>query len=132
MLESNFGLVVITVSLLSVIVLFAVSMTRKLNKRRELEKERACQNYFDALKLFADNLQDSNLEKRCYELGEIYYSYILPDIYNYPIYDYSFYLNYIDNTAERRKMIERDLSGQTKNIDINPESTGDQFEKRVA
>lgn len=79
-------------------------------KRFRRERDSAEREYREALRLYFENKESGPAKERCYRKGDIYFSYKVPDYFQYPFLDSDYNADFVDNRALREEMVRDDIN----------------------
>ena len=79
-------------------------------KRFRRECDSAEREYREALRVYLENKDSGPAKERCYRKGDIYFSYKVPDYFQYPLLDFDYNPDFVDNRALREEMVTDDIN----------------------
>ena len=83
-------------------------------KRYRQEKDEAEKDYREALSFYMEHRGDLEAKERCYRKGDVYFSFKFPDTFQYPMLDFDYNSEFIDNRSLREKMVEEEIKEEFK------------------
>tara|TARA_B100000029_G_scaffold168076_1_gene164270 strand:- start:1008 stop:1397 length:390 start_codon:yes stop_codon:yes gene_type:complete len=83
-------------------------------KRYRQEKDEAEKDYREALNFYMEHRSDLEAKERCYRKGDVYFSFKFPDTFQYPMLDFDYNSEFIDNRSLREKMVEEEIKEEFK------------------
>ena len=110
-LEIIFGLAALVIAFRASVLLFEIHEVEE-----EVAKEKAKLEYQKALRYYQKHPSDLKAKKACYEKGDLYYRFRVPDFFSYPLPDYDTHVEYLDHTKVREDLVTKDLSERTKSF----------------
>ena len=78
------------------------------------EKDEAEKDYREALNFYMEHRSDLEAKERCYRKGDVYFSFKFPDTFQYPMLDFDYNSEFIDNRSLREKMVEEEIKEEFK------------------
>ena len=78
------------------------------------EKDEAEKEYREALHFYREHQGDLEAKERCYRKGDVYFSFKFPDTFQYPMLDFDYNSEFIDNRSLREKMVEEEIKEEIK------------------
>jgi hypothetical protein len=110
-LEILFGLAALVIAFRASVLLFEIHEVED-----EMAKERAKREYQKALSYYKKHPSDLKAKKACYEKGDIYYRFKIPDFFSYPLPDFDTHVEYLDHAKAREDLITKDLSERMESL----------------
>lgn len=104
-IEIIFGLAALVIAFRVSVLLFEIHEIEE-----EKAKEKAKLEYEKALKYYLKHPSDLKAKKTCYEKGEKFYKFKVPDFFSYPLPDFDTNVEYLDHKKVREELINKDLS----------------------
>jgi len=80
----------------------------------EKSKIIAKHEYEKALKYYLKHPSDLKAKKECYEKGDKFYRFKIPDFFSYPLPDYDTHIEYLDHQKMREDLVTKDISQSTE------------------
>jgi len=80
----------------------------------EKHKKMAKHEYEKALKYYLKHPSDLKAKKECYEKGDKFYRFKIPDFFSYPLPDYDTHIEYLDHQKMREDLVTKDISQKTE------------------
>jgi hypothetical protein len=82
----------------------------------EIEKDKAKREYNRALKYYLKHPSDLKAKKDCYDKGDKFYRFKIPDFFSYPLPDFDTNIEYLDHKKMREDLINKDLSNRKEKL----------------
>lgn len=79
-------------------------------KRLRQERDSAEREYREALRLYLENKESIEAKEQCYRKGDIYFSFKVPDYFQYPFLDFDYNADFVDNRGLREEMVRDDIN----------------------
>lgn len=99
------------VSLMALVVAFRASVL--LFEIHEIQEERekviAQKAYEQAIEKYLKNPSSITAKKDCYEKGEKFYRFKVPDFFSYPLPDFDTHIEFLDHQKIREDLVTKDL-----------------------
>lgn len=111
-IEILFGLAALVIAFRASVLLFEIHEVED-----ELAKEKAKLEYDKAIKYYLKHPSDLKAKKACYDKGDVFYRFKVPDFFSYPLPDFDTHVEYLDHKKVREDLVTKDLSrkmGQSK------------------
>jgi len=109
-IEIIFGLVALVLAFRASVLLFEIHEVEE-----EKAKEEARLEYEKALNFYLKNPSDLKAKKACFEKGEKFYKFKVPDFFSYPLPDFDTHVEYLDHKKVREDLVKKDLSERMGN-----------------
>jgi hypothetical protein len=104
-IEIVFGLVALVLAFRASVLLFEIHEVEE-----EKAKEQARLEYEKALRYYKKHPSDLKAKKACYEKGDKFYRFKIPDFFSYPLPDFDTHVEYLDHKKAREDLVNKDLS----------------------
>lgn len=91
-------------------VLVIVEAVRRYNKKTRLNMLLAKKRYKESLMYLSQHPDDPIAKEKCYTYGEAFLTYKFPDVYHYPLHEYSVGLDIIDNSEVRKELVHQEIN----------------------
>jgi len=104
-LEILLGLAALAIAFKASVLLFEIHEVED-----EIAKERARLEYEKALKYYLKHPSDLKAKKTCYDKGDLFYRFKIPDFFSYPLPDFDTNVEYLDHRKAREDLVTKDLS----------------------
>lgn len=75
------------------------------------EKNQAELEYRECLEKYATSPTELN-KRSCFDKGDLYFRFQYPDYFNYPLLDHDSTIQFIDNKAIRKELVEKDIENK--------------------
>ncbi len=104
-IEILFGLAALVIAFRASVLLFEIHEVEE-----ERDKEKAKLEYEKAIKYYLKHPSDLKAKKECYDKGDKYYRFKIPDFFSYPLPDFDTHIEYLDHYKMREDLVTKDLS----------------------
>lgn len=91
----------------------------KQEEEAEKEQNAIFEKYQNALEEFYRDQDNTKLHAKVLKLGEQFYEFNYPDNYTYPLPDFGYASDFIDNAPLRKELVSRDIKDYIKTKSIH-------------